>query len=624
MQAREPFMSNYCMNCMEPIGSKLKCEHCGSDMRSLPQFAHHLPAGSVLANGRYLVGRALGQGGFGITYIGRDLTLDIRVAIKEYYPAPYVNRNSASSLSVLAQSAEAQTRIDAGCRRFLDEARVLAKFHNSPGIVDVRDFFEENGTAYIVMDHLEGETLKSHLGHAKMNADLVFGLMEPILDALELVHAEQVIHRDISPDNIMICSNGNLCLMDFGAAHEVDYSDQRTVSMVLKSGYAPEEQYRARGELGPWTDIYALCATMYRAITGVSPDESLQRLMSDEMAWPSEMGISISPAQEQLLKKGMAPRRADRYQSIAEMKGDFASASASAAPVEPEQTPEPKRKHRGWAIGVIVAACVLAVFAAALYFLSPAYTVSFDIGDTGNDGDAEALKPIAVNRIGTIDEPDAPSRSGYAFGGWYLDSSLTDKATFPLKVDSDTKLYAAWDKTLAEYRVEYLDAVDGSQVADDKLVEAAEVGSTVTEAPIDVDGYKPASEQEATLVIAQADSENVIAFQYHKLVSYKVRYLDKGTGSKVSDPKTVKGNLEGAKITESAPEVSGYTLQSEAEQSIELTRNPKDNVIVFYYTPVPTAAKSDPIDYGGYSAVSGTSGRSSHSSKSNSDIKWAN
>ena len=268
----------------------------GVEVQPPIRVAHHLPAGTVLSNGRYLVGWALGQGGFGITYIGRDLTLNMRIAIKEYYPSAYVSRNCDVSNIVIPLNADAQKRLEAGRRRFLEEARALAKFHNNPGIVDVRDFFEQNGTAYIVMDYLEGETLRDHLQRETIDADRTFALMRPIMDALKLIHADHVVHRDISPDNIMLCSDGKLCLMDFGAAHEVDFNDQRTVSMVLKSGYAPEEQYRAKGELGPWTDIYALCATMYRAITGTSPDESLQRLVGDEIVWPSDMGIPISAA----------------------------------------------------------------------------------------------------------------------------------------------------------------------------------------------------------------------------------------------------------------------------------------------------------------------------------------
>ncbi len=688
-------MNDYCMNCMEPLEAGDICAYCGNGTRLQPLVAHHLPPGTTLSNGRYLVGRSLGQGGFGITYIGRDLTLNMRVAVKEYYPASYVGRDCAASHAVIPLDTSARKRLDSGRRRFLDEARVLARFHGNPGIVDVRDFFEENGTAYIVMDYLEGETLKDYLRHATMSADQAFELARPIMDALALIHADHVVHRDISPDNIMLCSSGKLCLMDFGAAHEMDYTDQRSVSMVLKSGYAPEEQYRAKGELGPWTDIYALCATMYRAISGVAPDESLQRLISDEMAWPSEMGIAISPAQERVLKKGMAPRHADRYQSIAELQEDLATRdgetleameapgiapSITAIPATiPDDTigekTVPKRPSKGPsqndapmedanrakdAIGgnageptivaepdahdeaddavalpsheepthekrnarnvpktaiVALVACAIVAGLVAAFLLTPAFTVSFDAGG------GSSVESTQVSRIGTVSEPETPTRPGYAFAGWYLDEALSDKAGFPLAVDSNTTLFAAWDKTLANYRVEHLDAVNGKKVADDKTVENAEVGSKVTVKAPAIDGYALDSDKKVKLAVSENDDENVVTFRYRKLVSYEVRYRSKNGNSDVSPSKTVDDVAMGTEITETAPDIAGYTLQSDREQAITLKRNSKKNVIEFVYEPIPV-----PVDTGGGSSYSGggsSGGGSSRSSGSN-DVKWAN
>ena len=230
-------MRDYCLNCMEPLAEGGLCEHCGPNAQLPARIAHHLPPGTKLANGRYLVGRALGQGGFGITYIGRDLTLNMRVAIKEYFPTLFVSRAAESTHAVVALAPDDQKRLKAGRQRFLNEARVLAKFHGNPGIVDVRDFFEQNETAYIVMDYLEGETLKDYLRHETIEANRAFDLIQPILDTLELIHANNVIHRDISPDNIMLCSNGNLCLMDFGAAHELEFGDLAKVVWKERGGF---------------------------------------------------------------------------------------------------------------------------------------------------------------------------------------------------------------------------------------------------------------------------------------------------------------------------------------------------------------------------------------------------
>lgn len=614
---------------MEPIGEDNICAVCGSNAWPTSQVAHHLSPGTVLANGRFLVGRALGQGGFGITYIGRDLVLNMRVAIKEYYPASLVGRDCANSSALVAFDSRSQARLEAGKQRFLSEARVLAKFHNNPGIVDVRDFFEQNGTAYIVMDYLEGETLKDHLNRGTIDADQMFTLMQPIMDALELVHAEHVIHRDISPDNIMLRSDGTLCLMDFGAAHDMDYSDQRTVSMVLKSGYAPEEQYRAKGELGPWTDIYALCATMYRAITGIAPDESLQRLVSDEMAWPSDMGIRISSAQERVLKKGMALQHTDRYQTIAEMKADLNAASddvcekaAAALPGtslvgerDDDSAPAMEKKRSSASKFAVAIAAVCAIVALiALLLIIPTHTVSFDA--TGGS----PVESVSVNRLSAVEEPEAPVREGYEFTGWFLDESLEEKAEFPLAASTDTTLYADWKKTEASYRIEYLDASDNSQIADAKTVDGAKVGSEISETAPAIDGFEAISSEPVKLVVSEIDSDNVITFSYRKLVSYEVRFCDVNTGSDVSSPKTVDGMAEGTQITETAPEIPGYTLQSESEQTILLDKDPDKNTIVFQYELIPIAPS------GSTSSGSGNSngGSSSRHSSGSNDVQWAN
>lgn len=306
------------MKCMRRITSGDVCSECGAvhPQRKLP---HILPPGTILKE-RYLIGNSLGQGGFGITYIGCDLLLDMRVAIKEYYPSGYANRNVFSSTEVTVTNPQHSEFISAGLEKFLREARVLAEFHDAEGIVDVRDFFRENNTAYIVMEYLDGITLQECIQDKLIAPELMVNLMAPVLDSLERIHAKQVIHRDISPDNIMLMRSGKLKLMDFGAARQVDFTNQKSMSVVLKTGYAPVEQYRPKGELGPWTDIYALCATMYVCITGIHPDNALERVFSDTVKWPRELGIPMTESLENVLKKGMTVAWRDRYQSIAELR----------------------------------------------------------------------------------------------------------------------------------------------------------------------------------------------------------------------------------------------------------------------------------------------------------------
>ena len=309
---------DYCLKCTEPLNGQVICPNCGFH-GEMPVLLHQLRPGTVLYS-RYLVGGPIGQGGFGITYVGRDLKLDMRIAIKEYYPNGFAIRNNrVSSVVTVLDKANSQY-IEGGIQKFLAEAKVLARFDGEPGVVCVRDFFEENKTAYIIMEYLDGLDLRTILQERLFPANEIFQMMLPVMNTLEKIHASGVIHRDISPDNLMLLKDGRLKLMDFGSARLVDYSDQRSLSVVLKAGFAPEEQYRSKGIQGPWTDIYALCATIYKCITGITPDDALDRGYQDNIQWPSELNIPISERQEAVLKKGLAFRSDDRFKNIAEMR----------------------------------------------------------------------------------------------------------------------------------------------------------------------------------------------------------------------------------------------------------------------------------------------------------------
>lgn len=304
-----------CLHCMSPLqGENQVCSSCKNE-NHYDAPAHHLSAGTVLRN-RYLVGKAIGEGGFGITYIGQDQVLKLRVAIKEYYPNGYSNRNhEASNQVTLSQTEEQEGWFSRGKERFLQEAQTLAQFYEEPGVVGVRDFFEENGTAYIVMDYLDGVTMKEYIRqNGPVPPEKLFALLDPVMVALEKIHAEGLIHRDISPDNLMLLKNGSVKLLDFGAVRDV--TTDKSLSVVLKPGYAPEEQYRTKGQQGSWTDVYALCATMYKCITGITPDESLERAYEDGLKAPSVLGVSISPQQENVLLQGLRVRRSERLQNI--------------------------------------------------------------------------------------------------------------------------------------------------------------------------------------------------------------------------------------------------------------------------------------------------------------------
>lgn len=311
-------MSNYCYHCMNELTDDQQvCPHCHIENR--PDIVvYRLRPGTILDN-KYLVGDCLGEGGFGITYIGRDLSLDIKVAIKEYYPNGYANRNNTVDQNVYATTESQKHYFYKGKDNFLEEARKVAKFLGEPGIVGIREYFEANGTAYIIMEYLEGENLASYIKkNGTFNAEKIFRLMLPITHSLKRIHDTGMIHRDISPDNIMYMRNGSLKLMDFGSARYFT-NEQKEMSVLLKQGYAPEEQYRKNGKQGPWTDVYGLCATMYRCITGNIPEDALDRLRDDNLVPPSKLGVNIPPAMENILLYGLAVFRENRCQRMDEL-----------------------------------------------------------------------------------------------------------------------------------------------------------------------------------------------------------------------------------------------------------------------------------------------------------------
>ena len=274
--------------------------------------------------GRYTIEGVLGQGGFGITYLGIDELHEKKVAIKEFFPQGIVTRNIEYQDTVTVTFVGEKENYEKGKERFLKEARTMAKFSKNEGIVKVLDFFEINNTAYIVMEYLEGITLKQYLRENQRIApeDLI-ELLVPLIESLDEIHSQGMIHRDISPDNIMVLPDGRIKLMDFGAARDYTEFGEKSLSIVLKPGYAPPEQYQTHGVQGPWTDIYALCATMYKCITGENPPDAIERVMDDSLKKISEFGIVIPPQEEAAIIKGMSVSAKDRYQDIKDFCEDL-------------------------------------------------------------------------------------------------------------------------------------------------------------------------------------------------------------------------------------------------------------------------------------------------------------
>ena len=402
-----------------------RCPYCGFCPSEYQQNSRCLPPDTILA-GKYLVGKVLGEGGFGITYMGYDLNMKTRVAIKEYFPVELVTRDTTRRMAgggqscgssapgasvsggnglsapgvpasdssgltaggisssgggsdrVISLSGEKSKTYQQGLKKYVDEARNVSQFSGIPGIVSVKDFFYENDTAYIVMEYIEGVSLKEYLKQkgGKVSEEEALAVMRQVLEALEKVHAAGIVHRDISPDNIMLTFTeeakaedagvgagpagangpvsgwnagqsgqagrnaqtasrshsspvsmapplyGNIAavrLIDFGAARMTAKNDQKSLTIILKHGYAPEEQYRSHGEQGPWTDVYALCAVFYRMITGKVPEPAMDRLFSDSLKRPEELGSKVSPAVSEAIMRGLAVKKEDRIRSVREL-----------------------------------------------------------------------------------------------------------------------------------------------------------------------------------------------------------------------------------------------------------------------------------------------------------------
>jgi len=277
-----------------------------SDSRSLP-------IGYVLSD--YRIEGILGQGGFGITYLATDTNLQRKVAIKEYYPREFAIRDSTLTIRASGDKDDRDT-FTWGLSRFRDEARLLARF-NHPNIVAVSRTFDANGTAYLVMDYCYGKPLDEIIKkNGPLSEEQLNQILYPLLDGLKQIHSINFLHRDIKPANIFIRNDGSPVLLDFGAARqEVDHS--RSVTSLATAGYAAFEQYSTKGKQGPWTDIYGLGATLYRAVTGEKPDDSNNRILEDTLV-PASKKVAGRYARRLLtaIDAGMAVRPDQRPQTV--------------------------------------------------------------------------------------------------------------------------------------------------------------------------------------------------------------------------------------------------------------------------------------------------------------------
>ena len=309
-----------CYQCFREKGAETVCPFCGYDPTgSAKKHPMALRPESIL-NGRYILGRVLGQGGFGITYIAQDYQTKERVAVKEYFPTEFAGRTNGTHVQIYSEEREAGFAY--GKAQFLEEARTLAAVTGSENIVRIHSYFEENGTAYFTMDYVEGLPLDEYLKTrgARLKAAEAAALLLPLMGALDTVHRKGIVHRDIAPDNIIISPEGKARLIDFGAARYSTGEKSKSLDVILKHGFAPMEQYTRRGRQGPWTDVYAMAATYYFALTGKVPPDAIERIAEDTLEPPSALGSDLSAGEEQVLLKGLAVQAPERWQTMGEFR----------------------------------------------------------------------------------------------------------------------------------------------------------------------------------------------------------------------------------------------------------------------------------------------------------------
>ena len=327
---------NLCYGCMEQLRG-YPCPNCGYDPGKQRRQEFALPMGTILL-GKYLVGNVLGQGGFGITYIGWDIALERKVAIKEFYPSGQVSRAPGTRNLIWYANGNTQSVQQNGMRVFLKEAQKMARVDGLPNVVRILDLFQENETAYIVMDFVAGRTLKKALEETgPMDWEQAKNIFMPAIKAMEQVHRAGLVHRDLSPDNLMLTPDGGVMILDLGAAKDLNINSGVSSALVAKGGFSPLEQYGQRGGSGTWTDVYAMAATIYYALTGMLPPTAVDRITEDTIRWDYPRLQSLPAPVLKALKKAMAVLVNDRTKTMADLeRGLFAETTKRQSKPEPK------------------------------------------------------------------------------------------------------------------------------------------------------------------------------------------------------------------------------------------------------------------------------------------------
>lgn len=371
-------MSKRCMGCMQTYGEQYEiCPWCGYIEGTPPKEAYHMTPGTKLHN-RYIAGQVIGYGGFGVTYAGWDTVLEKKVAIKEYLPSEFATRVPGEA-TITVYSGEKTVQFNIGKQKFSEEAKRLAQFNSVEGVVEIFDTFQDNKTGYIVMEFLEGQTLKERIKRdGKIPVDEALEITESILTTLEQVHKGEIIHRDIAPDNVFLCSDGRIKLLDFGASRYATVQHSKSLSVILKEGYAPEEQYRSKGEQGPWSDVYAVGATLYKMLTGVTPEDAMERAENDKLRSVKKYGVKLSREAETALMNALNVFSEDRTQSAREFKEEL-----EADIVRRKERTRKKIDLGKWPLwSKVLVGCIAVVLAASGVILSKNSVYALEEGQT--------------------------------------------------------------------------------------------------------------------------------------------------------------------------------------------------------------------------------------------------
>lgn len=392
------------------------CPHCGFNEAALRQESYYLEPGTIIG-GKHIVGRVMSYGGHTISYLGMDAEANRKVIIKEYLPSDFSTRSEGEK-EVTIYSGDGQVQFEQGLTNFLNEANRIQQLGKADGIAQVYDCIAENDTGYVISEYVEGKTLKEILDSGKkFGAEEAKSFILRILRGLGKVHKMNIVHCDISPETIMVTDSGEIKLMDFGATRYVTTANSKSLSIILKRGYAPEEQYRSRGVRGPWTDVYAIGAVMYRMLTGVVPQESVDRVLADDLKEPSKMGISIPTNTENALMNALNVYKEERTPSAEAFLKELNSPAVKRIKVKKRNNKT--GKFPVWAKGLV--ACLFCVAIAGGVIL---YRMSGE--DTRLDSKAIILKDLKGMEVEKVQE--------------YIDS-LNKNNGWNIKLDTEEHIF---------------------------------------------------------------------------------------------------------------------------------------------------------------------------------------